>query len=131
MSNYIQGETEMNAITIPVSYLHRPIHEWWICHSQTLEENLIQTWSSLYDALIDRLETLNKAKIVRDKLAKWEQVRNFSSYNDNFQGIVIDIPNTSIEEQINGYTRGLKSYIWREICTREYRNLNQAMYDAE
>ena len=131
MSNYVNGETENNAMVIAVSYLEGPAHEWWICHSQTSEGQLIQTWSSLKDALSIRFETLNKAKIARDKLAKWRQVKDVSTFNDDFQRIILDIPNISVEEQIDRYTRGLKPYIWRELCTREYTSLNAAMRDAE
>ena len=51
--------------------------------------------------------------------------------NDDFQRIILDIPSISIEEQIDRYTRGLKPYIWKELCTREYTSLNTAMRDAE
>ena len=131
MSNYLSGETDNNAMIIAVSYLEGSAHEWWIGHSQTPEGQLVQTWSSLKDALSVRFETLNKSKIARDKLAKWRQVKDVSTFNDDFQRIILDIPNISIEEQIDRYTRGLKPYIWRELCTREYTSLNTAMRDAE
>ena len=41
------------------------------------------------------------------------------------------IPNISVEEQIDRYTRGLKPYIWRKQRTRVYNILNAAMRDAE
>ena len=36
-----------------------------------------------------------------------------------------------MKEHIDRYTRGLKPYIWRELCTRNYLNLADAMKDAE
>ena len=66
------------------SYLEGPEHEWWICHSQTPEGQLIQTWTSLKDALSAGVETLNKAKIARERLAEWRQLKDFSTFNDDF-----------------------------------------------
>ena len=62
MSNYVSSETENNAMMIAISYLEGPAHEWWICHSQTPERQIVQTLSSLKDALSFRFESLNKAK---------------------------------------------------------------------
>ena len=106
-------------------------HEWWIVFRETEQGKTIQTWSQLQPALIKRFDTLNKVKIARDKLAKWKQIKDVPSFNDDFQRIVLDIPNISVEEQIDRYTRGLKPYIWKELCTREYTSLNDAMRDAE
>ncbi len=36
-----------------------------------------------------------------------------------------------MDEQIDRYTRGLKSYIWKELRTNEYTKLADAMRDAE
>ncbi len=54
-----------------------------------------------------------------------------ATFNDDFQKIILDIPNISIEEQIDRYTRGLKSYIWKELCANEYKKLADAMRDTE
>ena len=72
MSNYVNCETENNAMVIAVSYLEGPVHEWWICHSQRPKGKLVQIWSSLKDVLSIRFDTLSKAKIVRDELVKWQ-----------------------------------------------------------
>ena len=59
-----------------------------------------------------------------------EKIEDVISFNDDFQKIILDIPNISIEEQIDRYTRGLKSYICKELCTKEYNKLAEAMRDA-
>ena len=59
------------------------------------------------------------------------RVKDVSTFNDDFQKIMLDIPNKSIEEQIDRYTRGLKPYIWTKLCTRGYTSLNTAMRDDE
>ena len=131
ISNYVLGVPDEQALAIAASYLEGPAHEWWIVHRQTEEGEMIDTFDEFKDALKARFETLNKVKIARDKLAKWKQVKSVSSFNDDFQRIVLDIPNISVEEQIDRYTRGLKPYIWKELCTKEYNTLNAAMRDAE
>ena len=120
MTNYIGSTPDSQALSIAVSYLEGSAHEWWIAYQQTTEGKAITTWSALQPALIRRFDTLNKAKIARDKLAKWKQMKDVSSFNDDFQKIILDIPNISVEEQIDRYTRGLKPYIWKELCTKEY-----------
>ena len=131
VTNYVGNTDPRNALNVAVSYLEGPAHEWWIIFRNSEEGKSIRTWNDLQLALIRRFDTLNKVKIARDKLAKWRQVKDVPSFNDDFQKIVLDIPNISIEEQIDRYTRGLKPYIWKELCTREYTSLNDAMRDAE
>lgn len=41
------------------------------------------------------------------------QIKYQASSNDDFQKIIIDIPNVSIDEQIDRYTVGLNPYIWK------------------
>ena len=78
-----------------------------------------------------RFDTLNREKVARDKLAKWRQVKDVQSFNEDFQKILLDIPNISMEEKVDRYTRGLKSYIWKELCTKDYTEITEAMKDAE
>ncbi len=42
------------------------------------------TWSTLQEALVARFETLNKEKIALDKLAKWKQLKDVATFNDDF-----------------------------------------------
>ena len=130
MDNYLSGLNDTSAFQIAVSYLEDSAHEWFIVRQKT-DGDSITTWPALKDALVRRFETLNKEKIARDKLAKWKQKKDVATFNQDFLRIVLDIPNISIEEQIDRYTRGLKPYIWKELCTKDYEALNDAMRDAE
>ena len=47
-------------------------------------------------------------------------MKDVSSFNEDFQKIILDIPTITSEEQIYRYSRGLISYIWKELCTKEY-----------
>lgn len=131
MDNYLQGTEGTTAMSIALSYLSNGAHEWWMVHQKTEDGRVIHTWADLKIALVKRFETLNKEKIARDKLAKWRQAKDVPTFNDDFQKILLDIPNISNEEKIDRYTRGLKSYIWKELCTKEYTDLADAMRDAE
>ena len=131
VDNYLQNIDDDEALQIAVSYLQESAHEWWISYSQTDEGEQVQSWDNLCEALIERFDTINEEKIARDKLAKWRQIKDVNSFNEDFQKIILEIPNISIEEQIDRYTRGLKSYIWKELCTNDYDKLSDAMKDAE
>lgn len=131
MDNYLQNVSDDEAIKIAVSYLHDGAHEWWMVYQKAEEGNSIRTWSALKEALVRRFDVLNKEKIARDKLAKWRQIKDVLSFNEDFQKIILEIPGISAEEQIDRYTRGLKPYIWRELCTKDYKQLADAMRDAE
>ena len=131
MTNYVGDPNDPRALAIAVSYLHGTAHEWWLGFKDSEEGRQITTWAQLQDALIRRFETLNKIKIARDKLARWKQIKDISSFNEDFQKILLDIPNITVEEQIDRYARGLKPYIWKELCTKEYANLSDFMRDAE
>ena len=131
MDNYLRDTPLRDCLHISASYLEGSAHEWWIVHQSTEEGKRINDWSALRAALIKRFEPLNKEKVARDKLAKWKQVKDVSSFNEDFLKIILDIPHISSEEQIDRYTRGLKPYIWKELCTRDYTELSEAMKDAE
>ncbi len=45
-----------------------------------------------------------------DKLAKWKHLKDVATFNDDFQRIILDIPNIREDEQIDRYTRSLKSH---------------------
>ena len=102
----------------------------------TLAYNEIQSQLSNaqteFSALKGELDKTKQAlQTAQMQLAKWKQLRDVATFNEDFQKIILDIPNISIEEQIDRYTRGLKNYIWKELCTKEYTKLSDAMRDAE
>ena len=69
--------------------------------------------------------------MARDKLVKWEQIKYESYFNEEFLHILLDIPNISKEEKIDRYTRALKPYVWKAVCTKDYGELGEAMADVE
>ena len=131
MENYLRDTPLRDTLHVAASYLEGSAHEWWIVHRSTEQGRAVTDWSGLRDALIKRFEPVNKEKAARDKLAKWKQVRDVSAFNEDFLQIILNIPNISVEEQIDRYTRGLKPYIWKELCTKDYTELSEAMRDAE
>ena len=131
MSNYLGGQNDIHSMNIALSYLTGNAHEWWIVFSKTPEGVGIQSWEELKQALIYRFDTLNKEKIARDKLARWKQVKDVATFNEDFNKILLDIPDIGMNDQIDRYSRGLKSYIWKALCTKEYTTLSDLMRDAE
>lgn len=131
MDNYLRNVDPLVALPIAVSYLEDGAHEWWIVFKETNDGKVINSWPELRSAVVARFDTLNKEKVARDKLAKWKQVKDVTTFNQDFQNILLDIPDISMKEQVDRYTRGLKLYIWKELCTKDYGNLADAMKDAE
>ena len=131
MENYLGGLSQEQGFHVALSYLTGNAHEWWIVYEKTAEGQTVQSWGALRNALIHRFETLNKEKIARDKLARWKQVKDVPTFNDDFNKILLDIPDIGVKDQIDRYSRGLKSYIWKALCTKEYETLADLMRDAE
>ena len=131
MDNYLAGTNEIDSLNIALSYLSGNAHEWWIVHSKSTDGSIVKSWTNLRAALLKRFETLNKEKIARDKLARWKQVKDVPTFNDDFNKIMLDIPDMGTKDQIDRYSRGLKPYIWKSLCTKEYSKLSDLMADAE
>ena len=131
MENYLGNASGSDAFKIALSYLTGSAHEWWIVHEKTPEGQAVKSWIELKNSLVQRFETLNKEKIARDKLARWKQIKDVSSFNEDFNKILLDIPDIGPKDQIDRYSRGLKSYIWKALCTKEYETLTDLMRDAE
>ena len=112
MANYLRLSSDSEAFQIAVSYLEGNAHEWWLVFKDSAEGQSIRAWHTLRNALIQRFDTLNKRKVARDRLAVQKQTSNAASFNEEFQKIILNIPDISSEEQVDRYTRGLKSYIW-------------------
>ena len=57
--------------------------------------------------VIERFETFNMSKIARDNLARWKQVKDVWSFNEDFQKTLLDIHKIALEEQMDRYAREL------------------------
>ena len=44
---------------------------------------------------------------------------------------LLDIPDIGMKDKIDRYSRGLKAYIWKVLCTKEYVTLSDVMRGAE
>ncbi|GAB0492318.1 hypothetical protein MMPV_009604 [Pyropia vietnamensis] len=93
-------------------------------------DSCIRDWQALREALKNRFNPLNKVQAARDLLHKWKQVKDVSSYNKSFQSIILDIPDITVAEIVDRYSRGLKPYIWEVLCLKQYESLEAIMLDA-
>ena len=131
MENYLGNVRGAGSVQVALSYLTGNAHEWWIVYENSEEGRNVHTWEELKDALVKRFEALNRENIARDKLARWKQVKDVPSFNEDFNKILLDIPDIGTKDQIDRYSRGLKPYIWKALCTKEYETLTDLMRDAE
>ena len=58
-------------------------------------------------------------------------MKDVVNFNTNFQGIILDILDIFLAEQLERYTRCLKLYIWKEMYTQDYARLTAAMSNVE
>ena len=131
MNSYTRSSSLEQAFLIAVSFFKGIAHEWWIVHSLTKDGRNITTWQGLKEALVKHFQPLNRTKIARDKLSKLKQIKDVSYLNEEFLSILLDIPNISEEEKIDHYSRALKPYVWKGMCTKNYKELSEAMADSE
>jgi hypothetical protein len=133
MTSYIHGLFDQQAFSIAITYLTTDAHDWFIANqtSATAAGHPMTSWVALTEALAKRFSPLNKVKLARDKLSLWRQLRDVPSYKTDCLKIILDIPHIGLDEQIDRYARGLKSYIWSELCTTDYTSLEAFMRDAE
>ena len=54
-----------------------------------------------------------------------------TSFNSDFQKIILDITGIAFEEVLDHFSCGLKPYIWKEICIQDNASLTEDMGDAE
>ena len=131
MDSFLGDAPGPDSLNVACSYLDGHAHEWWIVYRLTEEGSAINTGLQIKGTLTQMLQTLDKEKISCDKLAKWRKMKDITSFNSDFQKIILDIPDIALAEQLDRYTRGLKLYIWKEMCTQDYASLTEAMRDAE
>jgi Retrotransposon gag protein len=129
----IHGLTDEHVFAIAITYLTADAHDWFFANQATATDagHPMTSWVDLTEGLAKRFSPLNKVKLARDKLSRWRQLRDVPSYNADFLKIILDIPHMGIDEQIDRYARGLKPYIWSELCTTDYTSLEGLMGDAE
>ncbi|GAB0498074.1 hypothetical protein MMPV_009415 [Pyropia vietnamensis] len=127
MDSYVAKANPAEALHLAVSYLQGEAFAWWQAHAA---KSQVQDWGTLREALKIRFNPLNKIQAARDLLHKWKQMKDVTSYNKSFQAIVLDIPDITVAEQIDRYSRGLKSYIWEVLCLKHYDTLDLIMLDA-
>jgi Retrotransposon gag protein/Zinc knuckle len=133
MTSYSHGLSDQQAFSIATTYLTADAHDWFIANetSATAAGHPMTSSVALTEALAKRFSPLNKVKFARDKLSRWRQLRDIPPYNTDFLKIILDIPQIGLDEQIDRYARGLKSYIWSELCTTDYNSLEALMRVAE
>lgn len=127
MDTYVAKATAEEALLVATSYLQGEAFTWWQTFTGKSE---VTSWPTLREALKLRFNPLNKVQAARDLLHKWKQMKDVASYNKSFQSIILDIPEITMAEQIDRYSRGLKSYIWEALCLKQYDTLDAVMRDA-
>lgn len=109
------------------SCLQGEAFSWWQNYSGAAR---VTDWPTLREALKVRFNPLIKVQAARDLLHMWKQTTDVASYKKSFQSIILDIPDITMTEQIDRYSRGLKGYIWETQSLKQYETLDAIMLDA-
>eukprot|EP00170_Pyropia_yezoensis_P002209 contig_9276_g2213 len=123
----VSKATSEEALLVATSHLQGEAFAWWQTYTGKSE---VTDWPTLREALKQRFNPLNKLQAARDLRHKWKQMKDVASYNKSFQSIILDIPDITMTEQIDRYSRGLKSYIWAALCLKQYDTLDAVMRNA-
>ena len=123
MNEYCAGVAESKKLTIAITYLSSSAHEWYI-GTKILENSPVRDFTGFCSAISKRFNPINKTRTARDKLAKWSQIKTVQIYSQSFLEIILDLPSITEDEKVDRYCRGLKPYIWEELCTKPYNSLD-------
>ena len=96
------------ALTIAISYLTVETYEGWVVFKDTVLGQCIKTWPDLKAALILRFDSFKKIKYSKRQVGDMKQLRDAASFKEYFQKMPLDIPNISVDEQLDRYIRVLK-----------------------
>ena len=105
-------------VTIFVSYLAEGAHEKQNVFKETEGGRAIQGWNEFKNKIFGRVDVLNYKTVSRVKLAKMEATEGICFFQWLLPEISLYIPKISIEEQIDRQTRGMESYIQKELCKK-------------
>lgn len=130
IQEYCSTSPNEQKLAIAVTYLTGSAHDWYIGTKQ-LQDSPVLTFVGFCQAISKRFNPADKARAARDKLAKWRQLKSVHIYSQSFLEIILDIPTITEDEKIDRYSRGLKTFIWEELCTHNYTTLDELMNEAE
>eukprot|EP00170_Pyropia_yezoensis_P004306 contig_17623_g4318 len=116
MDTYVAKATAAEAMLLATSHLQGEAFTWWQTYAEKSE---MTNWRTLREALKLPFNPLNKVLAARDLLHKWKQMKDVASNHKSFLSIIVDIPDITMAEQIDRYSRGLESYIWEALCLKQ------------
>jgi hypothetical protein len=91
----------------------------------------ITTWSAFQAAIREQFSSANTTRAARDEISVLRQTRSVKAYADEFQTLLIQIPNMGPEDQLDRFIRGLKDKVRIELELREPTTLAEAIRIAE
>jgi hypothetical protein len=111
-----------------VAYLTGSAHEWYIGTEQ-IQDSPVLTLVGFCQAIFKRFNPAAEARAARGKLAKWRQLKSVH-ISQSFLEIFLNIPMITEDKNIDRYSRGLKVFIWEELCTHNYTSLDELLNDT-
>lgn len=114
---------------LAISWLRGSAREWYTAFPQDVkvQANDFEIFSTM---LLSRYRPVDAARTARTKLEQLKQKQSVQKYNTDFIELIQDIHDMSFADQIHNYRRGLKIEVQKELITKEFDTLNDAMNTA-
>jgi Ty3 transposon capsid-like protein/Zinc knuckle len=106
--------------------------KWWLNLQRDVQAGRTQavTWLAFKAALIARFTHVPLAIAARDKLTVLKQTGPLKDYNDEYNTLMLDIPNMHEEDRIYSYMLGLVPEVQQEVRLRAPTSLADAIHIA-
>jgi hypothetical protein len=114
---------------LAISWLRGSAREWYTAFPQDVkvQANDFEIFATM---LLSRYRPVDAARTARTKLEQLKQKQSVQKYNTEFIELIQDIHDMSFADQIHNYRRGLKLEVQKELITKEFDTLNDAMNTA-
>lgn len=125
MDFYIKYSTDPEAVPSPEPNFTGSVHKWRVFHRESGPFSSVNTWEEPLSAVLARFQVFERQKITSDKFPNWKQLIAVTSFDGDFQKIILEIPGISVAEKVDRYYRRLKRFTWKQLWARVYNDLSE------
>lgn len=95
------------------------------------DTRITTSWARFEEAMYQRFQAVDFAKVARERLRKCHQSKSVSSYIYAYNLIIADIPDMAESEKVYNFVSGLKEKVRIEVELKNPSKLDQAQQIAE
>lgn len=118
--------SDSTRVSYAATLLRGPAQLWW-----RMMGTPITTWDVFETSIRAQFSPINAIKAARDKISALRQTRSVQAYANDFQALLLQIPDMGSADQLDRFIRGLKNDIRIEVELREPKTLAEAIRIAD